>query len=64
MPFSLGPFEFAIILIIFFIFFGAGKLGQLGGALGRGFKEFKKGAGFDDDSKKVAAPPDRPGPTS
>jgi len=36
-----GPVEFILILVIFFIFFGAGKLGDLGGAIGRGIKEFK-----------------------
>jgi len=53
-----GPVEFILILVIFFIFFGAGKLGDLGGAIGRGIKEFKKNAGFDDSEKK----PDDPVP--
>jgi sec-independent protein translocase protein TatA len=48
---SLGPVEFIIILVIFMIFFGAGKLGNLGGALRRGIDEFKKGAGWDDKEK-------------
>jgi TatA/E family protein of Tat protein translocase len=56
---QLGPFEFLIILIIFFIFFGAGKLGDFGGAIRRGVKEFKKSAGFDESDKK----PDDQAPT-
>jgi sec-independent protein translocase protein TatA len=48
---QLGPIEFILILVIFFIFFGAGKLGQLGGALGRGIKEFRKNAALDEPSK-------------
>jgi sec-independent protein translocase protein TatA len=52
---QLGPFEFVIILVIFIIFFGAGKLGNLGGALRRGIDEFKKGAGLDEP-KKVDKP--------
>ena len=48
---QIGPTEFILILVIFFIFFGAGKLGDFGGALGRGIKEFKKGAGWDEPAK-------------
>jgi sec-independent protein translocase protein TatA len=46
---TLGPLEFAIILIIFMIFFGAGKLGNIGGALNKGIREFKENAGWNDD---------------
>jgi sec-independent protein translocase protein TatA len=41
---QLGPIELILILVIFVIFFGAGKLGELGGAVRRGIKEFKKNA--------------------
>ncbi len=41
---QLGPFELILILVIFLIFFGAGKLGDLGGAVRRGIKEFKQNA--------------------
>jgi len=41
---QLGPIELILIVVIFLIFFGAGKLGDLGGAVGRGIKEFKKNA--------------------
>ena len=51
---SLGPFEFFIILVIFFIFFGAGKLGDFGGALGKGVRNFREqvsgGKGKKDDT--------------
>jgi sec-independent protein translocase protein TatA len=52
---QLGPVEFILILVIFLIFFGAGKLGDLGGAVGRGLKEFRKNASIDtpkDDKSK------------
>ncbi len=39
---GLGPFEFVIILLVVLIIFGAGKLPQLGDALGKGIKNFKK----------------------
>lgn len=48
---QLGPIELILILVIFVIFFGAGKLGDLGGALGRGIKEFRKNAALDSPSK-------------
>lgn len=45
----LGPWELAIILVIVIIIFGAGKLPEIGGALGRGIKEFKQTAREDDE---------------
>ena len=48
---QLGPIELILIVVIFVIFFGAGKLGDLGGALGRGIKEFRKNAARDTPSK-------------
>lgn len=44
---QLGPIELILIVVIFIIFFGAGKLGDVGGALGRGIKEFRKNASID-----------------
>ena len=38
---SLGWQELTIILIIVIVIFGAGKLPEIGGALGQGIKEFK-----------------------
>lgn len=49
---QLGPLEFIIILVIFMIFFGAGKLGDLGGAIGRGIREFRVNSGLADADKK------------
>ena len=40
--FGLGTTEMMIILVLVLIIFGAGKLPQVGGALGKGLKEFKK----------------------
>ena len=39
---KLGPMELVIILVIVIIIFGVGKLPEIGGALGKGIKEFKK----------------------
>ena len=49
---QLGPLEFIIILVIFMIFFGAGKLGNVGGAIGKGIQEFKRNAGIGEGDKK------------
>ena len=38
---NLGATELLIILVIVIAVFGAGKLPELGGALGKGVKEFK-----------------------
>jgi sec-independent protein translocase protein TatA len=46
-----GPFELIIIAVIIMIFFGAGKLGDLGGALKRSISEFKNNAGWGDSDK-------------
>ncbi len=44
MPFlgKIGPLELALILLIVIAIFGAGKLASLGGALGRGVKDFRQ----------------------
>ncbi len=39
--FGLGPAELIIILVIIVIVFGVGRLPEIGGALGKGIKEFR-----------------------
>jgi sec-independent protein translocase protein TatA len=39
---SLGPVELILIVLAIVLIFGASKLGDLGGALGKSVKEFKK----------------------
>lgn len=48
----IGPWELAIILVIVIIIFGAGKLPEIGGALGRGIREFKESARDEDDDEQ------------
>ena len=45
---DLGWRELIIILIIVVIIFGAGKLPEIGGAMGKSIKEFKKEADIPD----------------
>ncbi len=42
MPFRLGPVELILILVIVLVVFGVGKLPQVGGAIGKGLREFRK----------------------
>ncbi len=42
MPFRLGPWEIGLILIIILLVFGVGKLPQVGGAIGKGIRAFRK----------------------
>jgi len=44
-----GPFEAIIIVVVILIVFGVGKLPQVGGALGKGIREFRKGKSGDLD---------------
>ena len=48
MPFRVGPWEIALILVIILIIFGVGKLPQVGGAIGKGLRAFKKGQQGED----------------
>ena len=55
MPFRLGPLEIGIILVIILIVFGVGKLPQVGGAIGKSIREFRKArAGEEEKGKDVA----------
>ena len=60
MPFRMGPWEIILILAIILIVFGVGKLPQVGGAIGRGLRAFKKAQQGEEDElhdqrpKKIA----------
>lgn len=40
--FGLGATELIIILVVALVIFGPGKLPELGGALGKGIRDFRK----------------------
>jgi sec-independent protein translocase protein TatA len=52
-----GPWEIALILVIILIVFGVGKLPQVGGAIGKGIRAFKKGQSgeAEEEEKEPAA---------
>ena len=48
---GLGVWEIMLILVIVLIIFGAGKLPEIGGALGKGLKNFKSAVNNDEIEK-------------
>ena len=59
MPFRIGPWEIALVLVIILIVFGVGKLPQVGGAIGKGLRSFKKGQmgeDLDEDEEEEKSP--------
>jgi sec-independent protein translocase protein TatA len=60
---NLGGPELIIVLLIFVLLFGAKKLPELGGSIGKGIKNFKRGieeaSEEDDDADQHVASDDR-----
>jgi sec-independent protein translocase protein TatA len=59
---NIGPGELILILVIVLVIFGPGKLPDIGSAIGRGVREFRKASNDLEDSirgesNKPAAPP-------
>ena len=52
MPFRLGPTELLVILAIVVILFGVGRIGKLGGELGKGIRSFREGLKGDDEEQE------------
>lgn len=53
--FGLGTQELVIILVLVLVVFGAGKLPQVGGALGKGIRNFKSGLREEAKEASVVA---------
>jgi len=45
----LGPWEIALVLVIILIVFGVGKLPQVGSAIGKSIRNFKKAQSGEDE---------------
>jgi len=54
----LGPLEIGLIVLLVMIIFGVGKLPQVGSALGKSIREFRKGKSgeFDDKPEELEKP--------
>lgn len=50
MPFHLGGAELIILLVIVVVLFGVGRIGKIGGELGRGIREFRQGLSGENES--------------
>lgn len=48
-PFGMGPAELMIVLLILVVLFGATRLADIGGSLGKGIKEFRKNVKEEDE---------------
>lgn len=51
MPFRIGPTELIIILVIVMIVFGVGRLPEIGGALGKSIRSFKRSVTGESESQ-------------
>jgi sec-independent protein translocase protein TatA len=65
---NIGPFELLIILILALLILGPGKLPDVGAALGKTIREFRKASSDVQESMRLDAPPAAPpapaGPTA
>ncbi len=57
MPFrSFGALEIGLIVLVILIVFGVGKLPQVGGAVGKGLRAFKRGQSGEETEEVVESP--------
>ena len=61
---SLGWQELLIILVILALLFGAARVADLGGALGRGIREFRQEARAEDEPEGDRSARDASAPTT
>jgi sec-independent protein translocase protein TatA len=58
MPFSVGPMELVIVLVLALLILGPKRLPEAGKSLGRGMREFKNSiagmSGDDDEDEKAS----------
>jgi sec-independent protein translocase protein TatA len=53
---DIGPSELIIVLVIVLLLFGPGRIANIGGELGKGIAEFRKGLAKGADHEEPAAP--------
>jgi sec-independent protein translocase protein TatA len=59
-----GPFELIVILVIALLILGPGKLPDVGSALGKSIREFRKASSDVQDATRVDTSPLPPNTTS
>jgi TatA/E family protein of Tat protein translocase len=55
--FGIGVPEVLIILVVALVLFGPGKLPEIGGALGKGIRDFRRSLSGADDSSEADGDP-------
>jgi len=48
----IGPMEIGLVLVIILIIFGVGRLPQVGGAIGKSIREFRKARSGEEEEDK------------
>jgi TatA/E family protein of Tat protein translocase len=64
MPFGIGPVELIIVLVIALLVLGPGKLPDVGSALGKSIREFRKAATEVEDATRLEPKPIPPASTA
>ena len=55
-----GPLEIGLVVLIILIVFGVGKLPQVGSALGKGIRAFRKGQSGVGEDEEATEPKPKP----
>ena len=55
-----GPLEIGLIVLIILIVFGVGKLPQVGSALGKGLRAFRRGQSGAGEDEEATEPEPKP----
>jgi len=64
MPFNIGPFELLLVLILALLVLGPGKLPEVGSAIGKTIREFRKASTDVQDSLSVDPAKPAPAPSA
>ena len=51
MPFKLGALEIGLLVVLVMVVFGAGKLPEVGGSIGRSIREFRRAKQGEDQQQ-------------
>lgn len=61
---NLGGMEIIIILVVVILVFGVGRIGKIGGELGKSIREFRRGIQGDEAGKEAAKKEDSSTPAA
>ena len=58
-PLGIGPFELLLILAVVVIIFGVGRLPEVGGAIGKSIREFRRTSQEPEERQQLSEPEPR-----